>query len=242
MLSIDQQEGDEELDEKRSPKHLQDLISRAAAALNVDMPPGQGLGPSRFDDDKGGSQPPPGFLVVLLLDFEDVVRKQFKTPCVMGHWSGLCRTMAAIHAPVRIGCGPPPSVDTAFAALVAPSKSFLGKGKSRSKNCSAMDGLLERMHSAIAVQTKLANTAAILSLYQRHLVQQLSEESGGQLIGELQEVSSLLPKLMREQGVAAGKALSGFWQARRHLWLSQSQLQPEDCGKPWGRTSGLFRQ
>ena len=31
---------------------------------------------------------------------------------------------------------------------------------------------------------------------------------------------------MREQGVAAGKALSGLWQARRHLWLSQ--LQPED--------------
>lgn len=164
----------------------------------------------------------------LLSDFEEVVRKQFKTPRAMGHWSGLCRAMTAVHTPERIGCGPPPSVDAALAALVAPSKSVLGKGKSRSKNCNVMDGLLERMHGAMAVQTKLANTAAILSLYQRHLVQQLSEECGGQLVEELQQVSSLLPKLMREQGEAAGKALSGLWQARRHLWLSQSQLQPED--------------
>ncbi len=52
-----------------------------------------------------------------------------------------------------------------------------------------MDGLLERMHWAMAVQTKLANTAAILSLYQWHLVQQLSEECGGQPVEELQQVS-----------------------------------------------------
>ena len=156
----------------------------------------------------------------LLSDFEDVVRKQFKTPPSVGHWSGLCRAMTAVHAPERIGCGLPPSVDKALAALVAPSKSVLEKGKSQSKNCSAMDSLLGRMHSAMAVQTKLANTAAISSLYQRHFVQQLSEEGGGLLVGELREVSSLLPKLTREQGVAAGKALSGLWQARRNLWLS----------------------
>ena len=28
--------------------------------------------------------------------------------------------------------------------------------------------------------------------------------------------------------MAAGKALSGLWQACHHLWLSQSQLQHED--------------
>ena len=90
-----------------------------------------------------------------------------------------------------------------------------------------MDSLLGRMHSAMAAETKLGNTAAILSPYQRHLVQQLSEGGGGLLVGELQEVPSRLPKLMREQGVAVGKALSRLWQAC-HLWLSQSQFQPED--------------
>ena len=178
VLSIDQQEGEEEFDERWSP-HLQGLISRAAATLRVDMPPDQGPAPLCFDDEMGGFQPPPQFLVPFLSDFEDVVRKQFKTPTAVGQWSGLCRAMTAAHAPERVGCGLPPSVDTALAALVAPSKSVLGKGKSRSKNCSAMDSLLGRMHSAMAVQTKLANTAAILSLYQRHLVQQLSEGGGG---------------------------------------------------------------
>lgn len=33
---------------------------------------------------------------------------------------------------------------------------------------------------------------------------------------------------MREQREATGKALPGFWQARCHVWLLQSQLQPED--------------
>jgi len=110
----------------------------------------------------------------------------------------------------------------------APSKSVLGKGKRESKNCIVMDGSLEKMHGDMAVQTKLANTAAILCLYQRHYVQQFSEECGGQLVEELQQISSLLPKLMREQGEVADKVLSGLWQARCHLWLSQSQLQPED--------------
>lgn len=49
ILSVDQQghEGEEELGEKWSPL-LQGLISRAAAALSVEMPPEQGLAPLRF--------------------------------------------------------------------------------------------------------------------------------------------------------------------------------------------------
>lgn len=91
-----------------------------------------------------------------------------------------------------------------------------------------MDALLTKMHGAMAVQTQLANTGAILSLYQRHLTQQLREGCSADLLLELQQVSSLLPKLMREQAEAAGKAMSGLWGVRRHLWLSQSMLQPED--------------
>ncbi len=48
VLSVDQQEqeGEDELDEKQSPL-LQGLVSRAAATLNVEMTPEQGLAPSR---------------------------------------------------------------------------------------------------------------------------------------------------------------------------------------------------
>ncbi len=76
MFAADQQEKGE-LDERRSPL-LQGLISRAAAALGVEVPAIQGLGPSRFDDDKGGSQSSTRFLVPLLSDFEEVVRNNLK--------------------------------------------------------------------------------------------------------------------------------------------------------------------
>ena len=56
VFFIDQQVGEEEFDEKWSPR-LQGLISRAAAALRVDMPPDQGPAPSCFDDEMGGFQP-----------------------------------------------------------------------------------------------------------------------------------------------------------------------------------------
>ena len=95
------------------------------------MPPYQGPAPMRFDDKMEGFQPPPQFLVPLLSDFEDVVRKQFKTPPAVGHWSGLCQAMTAVHAPEMICCRLPPSVDKDLAALVAPTKSVLGKGHRR---------------------------------------------------------------------------------------------------------------
>uniref|UniRef100_UPI003AADF6AF uncharacterized protein n=1 Tax=Centroberyx gerrardi TaxID=166262 RepID=UPI003AADF6AF len=80
----------------------------------------------------------------------------------------------------------------------------------------------------MAVQTQLANTGATLALYKRHLTQQLKEECSSELLMGLQQVSSILPKLIREQAEAAGKAMSGLWGVRRHLWLSQSMLPPED--------------
>ena len=41
-------------------------------------------------------------------------------------------------------------------------------------------------------------------------------------------MSSLLAKLMKEQAVVTGRALASLCMVRRHLWLSQSQLQGED--------------
>lgn len=68
-----------------------------------------------------------------------------------------------------------------------------------------MDGLLFRMHSAMAVQTKLANTSAILSMYLHHL----------SLKTEMKLFSSLLSTVMKEQAEAAGNAIASFWRVRR---------------------------
>ena len=40
--------------------------------------------------------------------------------------------------------------------------------------------------------------------------------------------SSCLSSVVKEQAEAAGSALASFWVVRRHLWLSQSQLQQGD--------------
>lgn len=84
------------------------------------------------------------------------------------------------------------------------------------------------MHGTMAVQTQLANTGAMLALYQLHLTQQLKSECGAELLTELQQVPLLLPKLMKEQAEAAGRAMAGLWGVKCHLWLSQSMLQQED--------------
>ena len=94
VLTVDQREVEEDFDEKQLPL-LQGLISRATAALRVDMPPDQGPAPSHFDDEMGGFQPLPQFLVPLLSDCEDVVRKQFKVP----HTLPRCPTALSNHSP-----------------------------------------------------------------------------------------------------------------------------------------------
>lgn len=92
-----------------------------------------------------------------------------------------------------------------------------------------MDGMLSKMHKAMAVQTKLANTGAILSLYLRELSRKAQDkEDLSTGLDEIKQVSSLMAVIMKEQAEAAGKSMSAFWVARRHLWLSQSRLQQED--------------
>lgn len=45
---------------------------------------------------------------------------------------------------------------------------------------------------------------------------------------EAQLVASLLTTIMKEQAVAAGRAMAAFCVVRQHLWLSQSRLQLTD--------------
>ena len=114
----------------------------------------------------------------------------------------------------------------AFTPLVSPSSSILGNATCSSKNCRVMDSLLAKLHKAVAVQTRLANTGAILALYLSDLSHQVQADTS---VGEeLQRASSCLSSFVKEQAETAGNALASFWVDRRHLWLSQSQLQQGD--------------
>ena len=75
------------------------------------------------------------------------------------------------------------------------------------------------------VQTRLANTGAILSLYLRDLSHQVQVDTS---VGEELRMASSWLSVVKEQAEAAGSALTSFWVVRRHMWLSQSQLQQGD--------------
>ena len=121
---------------------------------------------------------------------------------------------------------PLPAVDGTLTPLLSPSSSILSNATCSSKNCRLMDSLLTKLHKAMVVQTRLANTGAILSLYLRDLSHQVQVDNS--VDEELQMASSCLSSVVKEQAQAAGSALASFWVVKRHLWLSQSQLQQGD--------------
>ncbi|KAK7919193.1 hypothetical protein WMY93_010477 [Mugilogobius chulae] len=213
---------DVELGAPSSNCHM--IIARAAQALGIEMPAEPAHVPSLFDDTPGQSSQ---VFVPLLADLEGIVTKEFAKPSEAHRWSGLCRRLARVHGKERIGCGPAPPMDQALGAFLSPSKSVLGKASCPSKNTKTMDAMLAKLHGAMAVHGQLVNTGAILALYQRQLTERLGE-SGADTAAELHQVSTLLVKLMKEQATAMGRATASFWVARRHLWLSQSQLSGED--------------
>ncbi|KAK7899532.1 hypothetical protein WMY93_020385 [Mugilogobius chulae] len=198
---------DVELGAPSSNCHM--IIARAAQALGIEMP----AEPAHV---------PPSLMI-----HQGIVTKEFAKPSEAHRWSGLCRRLARVHGKERIGCGPAPPMDQALGAFLSPSKSVLGKASCPSKNTKTMDAMLAKLHGAMAVHGQLVNTGAILALYQRQLTERLGE-SGADTAAELHQVSTLLVKLMKEQATAMGRATASFWVARRHLWLSQSQLSGED--------------
>ncbi len=101
-------------------------------------------------------------------------------------------------------------MEQALGALVSPTKSVLGKLSCPSRNAKMMNAMLARMHGAVAIQGQLVNTGAILALYQRQLVKWL-EKGGSDLAAEVQQVSLLLAKLMKEQVASGNWQLAGPW-------------------------------
>ena len=205
-------------------RRFEAVISRASRALGIVLPENPRAPSSRFEE--GTEVRPASTQVPLLPDFKELLHQQFQSPAAAHKWSAACRRFSNVQDRDQIACGPLPTVDRTLTPLVSPSSSILGNATCSSKNCRAMDSLLAKLHKAIAVQTRLANTGAILSLYLRDLSRRVQHDTG---VGEeLQMASSCLSSVMKEQAEAAGRALASFWVTRRHLWLSQSQLQQGD--------------
>lgn len=76
----------------------------------------------------------------------------------------------------------------------------------------AMAGCMELWQS----KGQLIYTEATLAWYQCQLTKQL-EQGNSNLTTEVQQLSSLLAKLMRDTAVAAGRTMASLWMVKRHL-------------------------
>lgn len=104
------------------------------------MPAEQGQTASEFDDIEVGK--PRSFSIPLLPALEEPELKQCAKPAEVHRWSGLCRRLACVNGPNRIGCGPPPPMDQSLGALVSPTKSVLEKPSCPSWNTKMIDAML----------------------------------------------------------------------------------------------------
>lgn len=202
------------------------LVERASRVHGLDPSAGGDSTPSLFDDVGEAKMVP--FSVPLLPDFERVIQRQLEDPSQAVCLSRDCRLLAVTRYRENIGCGQLPPVDQAITTLISPPKFILGIAGTPSRNCKMMEAFLAKMHRAIAVQLQLANTGAILSLYQRQITQNLGEDYNPQLMEKLRQIAQVLSRLIKVQAEVAGRAMATLWLVRRHLWLSQSRLQQED--------------
>ncbi|KAK0147363.1 hypothetical protein N1851_013231 [Merluccius polli] len=112
------------LQERPAVSQLQEVLNRAAVALDITLPEDPLLPVSRFEE---RDAPRPAWArVPLLPDFEAEVLAQFHTPARACRWSSVSRRLANVSEAGRIGCDRPPPLDQSLAALVSPAGSALG--------------------------------------------------------------------------------------------------------------------
>ncbi|CAL8290038.1 unnamed protein product [Arctogadus glacialis] len=129
----------------------------------------------------------------------------------------------------QVCCGALPAVDQDLAPLFRSPGSLFGGLACLNKDSKAMESLLGKLHRSTAMQARLANTAAILTLYTHHLSGLMQNQPvDASLAREFQSATLCLASVSKEQAVASGCSLAQLWVVRRHLWLSQSKLQPAD--------------
>ena len=129
----------------------------------------------------------------------------------------------------QVCCGALPAVDQDLAPLFLSPGSLFGGPSCLNKDSKAMESLLGKLHRSTAMQVRLANTAAILTLYTHHLAGLMQNQPVDAFLArEFQSATMCLASVSKEQAVASGRSVAQLWVVRRHLWLSQSKLQPAD--------------
>ncbi|CAL8391681.1 unnamed protein product [Arctogadus glacialis] len=136
------------------------------------------------------------------------------------------KAFSNMAAKEQVCCWALPAVDQDLVPLFRSPGSLFGGPACLNKDSKAMESLLGKLHRS---EARLANTAAILTLYTHHLSGLMQNQPvDASLAREFQSATMCLASVSKEEAVASGRTLAQLWVVRRHLRLSQSKLQPAD--------------
>ena len=188
-----------------------EIVDRATKALNIVLPEKPTAAASRFqaEAEEGLRSEIP-----LLPDFKDLLCRQFTSPSSYHRWSRQTKGFSNMTAQEQ-GCYRAlPAVDQDLAPLFRSPGSLFGGSACLNKDSKAMESLLGKLHRSTAMQARLANTAAILTLYTHHLAGLMQNQPvDASLSREFQSATMCLASVSKEQGVPSrplvGSALGG---------------------------------
>ncbi|CAL8298415.1 unnamed protein product [Boreogadus saida] len=197
-----------------------EIVDRATKALNKVLSEKPTAAASRFEAEAEEG---------LLPDFKDLLCRQFTSPSFYHRWSRQTKVFSNMAGQVQVCCGALPAVDQDLAQLFHSPGSLFGGPACLNKDSKAMESLLGKLHRSTAMQARLADTAAILTLYTHHLSGLMQNQPVDAFLArEVQSATLCLASVSKEQAVASGRSSAQLWVVRGHLLLSQSKLQPGD--------------
>ena len=195
----------------RELAHLfREIVDRATKALNIVLPEKPTAAASRFEvEAEEGLRSE----IPLLPDFKNLLCRQFTSPSSYHRWSRQTKVFSNMAGQEQVCCGALPAVDQDLAPLFRSPGTLFGGPACLNKDSKAMESLLGKLHRSTAMQARLANTAAILTLYTHHLSGLMQNQPvDASLAREFQSATLCLASCPRSrQWHQAARWLSSGW-------------------------------
>ncbi|CAL8387769.1 unnamed protein product, partial [Gadus morhua 'NCC'] len=186
-----------------------EIVGRTTKALNIVLLKKTTAAASRLEAEAEESL---RSAIPLLPDFEDLLCRQFTSPSSYHRWSRQTKVFSNMAAQEQVCCGALPAVDQDLAALIRSPGSLFGGPACLNKDSKAMKSLLGKLHRSMAMQARLANTAAILTLYTNHLSGLMQNQPvDASLVREFQSSTVCLASVSKDRSYSQqiGTASSG---------------------------------
>ncbi|MGH0129857.1 UNVERIFIED_CONTAM: hypothetical protein FKN15_040001 [Acipenser sinensis] len=161
-------------------------------------------------------------------DYMEEVRSSWDSPASAPSVSKQATLLSSLEGADKLSLAGIPPVDSTIAALVrAPLVGeFARDPMCPNPQCRVTETHLKRVYAAEAQETRLANTASVLTMYLDGVLREAPLPEP--VASGLRLLSDTLLQISGLQGQALDRSLAGLIMARRQLWLSQARVPDTD--------------